>query len=56
MSRFGIVGEKVEKISIKDVEGRYYRKDTKLELNIYVHNDRVFFIEVKPFADEDDVE
>ncbi|MEL9940236.1 MAG: DUF3782 domain-containing protein [Ignisphaera sp.] len=56
LKSFGVEGERVEKITIKDVNGVYYRKGAKLEMDIYVHDDKVFFIEVKSFADADDVE
>jgi hypothetical protein len=52
----GLRIEKVEKLRLKDVEGKYYRKGAKLEIDIYAHNDKVYFIEVKSLVDIDDVE
>lgn len=52
----GVEPVKVEKISFKDVEGRYYRRGARLELDIYVHDKMVYFIEVKSLAEVDDVE
>jgi len=56
LSHMGIEPVKVEKISYKDIDGRYYRKGAKLELDIYVHDTEVEFIEVKSYADVGDVE
>jgi len=56
LSHMGIETVKVEKISYKDIDGRYYRKGAKLELDIYVHDTEVEFIEVKSYADVGDVE
>jgi len=52
----GVDISRVEKISFKDTEGKYYRRGAKLELDIYAHNSKVFFIEVKSFVEPDDVE
>ncbi len=52
----GIQAEKVEKISIKDVDGRWLRKGARIELDIYIHNQDVWFIEVKSLVEPDDVE
>jgi len=56
LSHMGIEPVRVEKISYKDIDGRYYRKGAKLELDIYVHDTEVEFIEVKSYADVGDVE
>ncbi len=52
----GIQAEKVEKISIKDVDGRWLRRGARIELDIYIHNQDVWFIEVKSLVEPDDVE
>jgi hypothetical protein len=54
--REGLEIRKVEKISFKDVDGRYYRKGAKLELDIYAHDDKVYFMEVKSLVDVNDIE
>jgi hypothetical protein len=54
--REGLEIRKVEKISFKDVDGRYYRRGAKLELDIYAHDDKVYFMEVKSLVDVNDVE
>ncbi|MCS7110939.1 MAG: DUF3782 domain-containing protein [Ignisphaera sp.] len=56
LKSFNIEGEKVEKISIKDTEGRYYRKGARLEMDIYIHDNVTYFIEVKSLVEDDDVE
>jgi hypothetical protein len=54
--REGLEIRKVEKISFKDVDGRYYRRGAKLELDIYAHDNKVYFMEVKSLVDVNDVE
>jgi hypothetical protein len=54
--REGLEIRKVEKISFKDVDGRYYRRGAKLELDIYGHDDKVYFMEVKSLVDVNDIE
>ncbi len=56
LKRKGIHAEKVEKISIKDIDGRWFRKGARIELDIYVHNREVWFIEVKSLVELNDVE
>ncbi|MGC9180416.1 MAG: DUF3782 domain-containing protein, partial [Vulcanisaeta sp.] len=52
----GIEPGKVEKFAYIDVDGRYYRPGAKLEVDVYVHNDKLYLIEVKSHADLEDVE
>jgi hypothetical protein len=52
----GIGVWRVEKLRLKDVDGRYLRRGAKLEIDIYAHDDKVYFIEVKSLVDVDDVE
>jgi len=47
---------RVEKLRLKDVDGRYLRRGAKLEIDIYAHDDKVYFIEVKSLVEVDDVE
>ncbi len=56
LKRKGIHAEKVEKISIKDIDGRWFRKGARIELDIYVHNREIWFIEVKSLVELNDVE
>ncbi|MEM0311286.1 MAG: DUF3782 domain-containing protein [Ignisphaera sp.] len=56
IERFGIDVEKIEKISFRDYDGKYLQKGAKLEIDIYISDKATYFIEVKSFADEDDVE
>ncbi|MEM2260638.1 MAG: DUF3782 domain-containing protein, partial [Candidatus Methanomethylicaceae archaeon] len=43
----GIKPEKIEKFVYVDVDGRYYRRGAKLELDLYVHDEKVYFMEIK---------
>ncbi len=47
---------RVEKLRLKDVDGRYLRRGARLEIDIYAHDDKVYFIEVKSLVEVDDVE
>jgi len=56
LERMGVEPGRVEKISYRDIDGRYYRKGARLELDTYIHDNGASFIEVKPLADTNDVE
>ncbi|MEM2297057.1 MAG: DUF3782 domain-containing protein [Ignisphaera sp.] len=47
--------DKVEKFIYVDAEGRYMSKGDTLEIDIYIHNKEIFFIEVKSFIDVEDI-
>lgn len=47
---------KVEKLRLKDVDGRYLRRGARLEIDIYAHDDKVYFIEVRSLVEVNDVE
>jgi len=52
----GVIPEKIERFTYVDVDGRYYVKGSKIEFDIYAHNDKVYLVEVKSHADVEDVE
>ena len=52
----GIEPGKVEKFEYIDSDGRYYKKGARIEVNIYVHNNKLYLIEVKALAEYEDVE
>ncbi|MEM2312684.1 MAG: DUF3782 domain-containing protein [Candidatus Nezhaarchaeales archaeon] len=52
----GIEPGRVEKFTYVDVDGRYYRKGARLELDVYVHDEKIYFIEVKSHGEVEDVE
>jgi hypothetical protein len=52
----GIIPEKIEKFTYVDVDGRYYVKGSKIEFDIYMHNNRIYLVEIKSHADAEDVE
>ena len=52
----GVIPEKIERFTYVDVDGRYYVKGSKIEFDIYLHNNRVYLVEVKSHADVEDVE
>jgi len=50
----GIESGKVEKFIYTDVDGKYYRQGARLEMDVYIHDDKVYLIEVKSHAELDD--
>jgi len=52
----GIIPEKIEKFTYEDIDGKYYVKGSKIEFDIYVHDEKVYLIEVKSHVDVEDVE
>lgn len=47
---------RVEKLRLKDVDGSYLRRGARLEIGIYAHDDKVYFIEVRSLVEVNDVE
>jgi hypothetical protein len=52
----GIIPEKIEKFIYEDIDGKYYVKGSKIEFDVYVHDEKVYLIEVKSHVDVEDVE
>jgi len=52
----GVIPEKIERFTYVDVDGKYYVKGSKIEFDIYLHNARVYLVEIKSHADVEDVE
>jgi hypothetical protein len=52
----GMIPEKIERFTYVDSDGRYYVKDSKIEFDIYMHNERIYLVEIKSHADVEDVE
>ena len=52
----GIEPGKVERFVYTDVDGRYYRPGARLEIDVYIHDDKTYLIEVKSHAELEDVE
>ena len=52
----GIIPEKIERFTYVDTDGKYYVKGSRIEFDIYIHNDKVYLVEVKSHADIEDVE
>ncbi|NHW45153.1 MAG: DUF3782 domain-containing protein [Candidatus Verstraetearchaeota archaeon] len=52
----GIEPGKVEKFVYVDSEGKYYKKGARVEVDVYVHDERLYLIEVKSHAEYEDVE
>ncbi|HLI46977.1 MAG TPA: DUF3782 domain-containing protein [Geobacterales bacterium] len=55
LEKEGIKAEKIEKFTYKDKEGKYVPKGVKIEIDIYVHNKDIYFIEVTAHCREEDI-
>jgi hypothetical protein len=52
----GVEPGKVERFVYTDVDGRFYRRGARIEVDVYVHDERVYLVEVKSHAELEDVE
>jgi hypothetical protein len=52
----GIEPGKVEKYVYTDLRGEYLARGARIEVDVYIHNEKVYLIEVKSYAEVDDVE
>ncbi len=48
--------DKVESFVYVDVDGKYYRRGAKIEVDVYLHDGDLYLLEVKSLVEEDDVE
>ena len=56
LEKRGIEAGKVEKFVYTDVDGRFYRRGARIEVDVYIHDEKMYLIEVKPHAELEDVE
>lgn len=47
---------KIEKFTYRDFEGRYFKRGARIEIDVYVHNEEAYLIEVKSLLEEEDVD
>ncbi len=47
--------DRVEKFVYKDIDGKYYVRGAKIEVDVYLHDDKMYLIKVKSYVDIDDV-
>jgi len=52
----GVEAERVERFVYRDVDGRYYRRGAKIEVDVYLHDKAMYLVEVKSYADHEDIE
>jgi hypothetical protein len=52
----GVEPGKVEKYVYTDLKGEYLARGARIEVDVYIHNEKVYLIEVKSYAEVDDVE
>ncbi|MCC6004298.1 MAG: DUF3782 domain-containing protein [Thermofilum sp.] len=52
----GIRPENIAKFTYEDVDGKYYRKGARIEVDVYMHDESTILIEVKSRAELEDVE
>lgn len=52
----GVEPGRVEKFVYTDVDGRFYRRGARIEVDVYIHDGGLYLVEVKSHAELDDVE
>jgi hypothetical protein len=52
----GVEPGRVEKFVYTDVDGRFYRRGARIEVDVYIHDGAMYLVEVKSHAELDDVE
>lgn len=52
----GVEPGRVEKFVYADVDGRFYRRGARIEVDVYIHDGGMYLVEVKSHAELDDVE
>jgi hypothetical protein len=52
----GVEPGKVERFVYTDVDGRFYRRGARVEVDVYIHDERMYLVEVKSHAELDHVE
>ena len=52
----GVEPGKVERFVYTDVDGRFYRRGARIEVDVYIRDERMYLVEVKPHAELDHVE
>ncbi len=55
LERHGIKPLSVQRLQYVDVDGRYIARGAVIEIDIYVHDDELWLLEVKAYAEPDDV-
>ena len=48
--------DKIEKFTYVDLDGKFFEKGTKIEIDVYAHDQEAYLIEVKSLLEEDDVD
>jgi hypothetical protein len=56
LKEVGVEVDRVERFTYRDVDGRYYRRGAVIEVDVYTHDRATYLVEVKSYADRDDVE
>jgi hypothetical protein len=52
----GVEPGKVERFVYTDVDGRFYRRGARIEVDVYIHDEKMYLVEVKSHAELDHVE
>ncbi|MFP3198974.1 MAG: DUF3782 domain-containing protein [Thermoproteus sp.] len=52
----GVEPGRVEKFVYTDVDGRFYRSGARIEVDVYIHDGKMYLVEVKSHAELEDVE
>ncbi|MCG2863989.1 MAG: DUF3782 domain-containing protein [Vulcanisaeta sp.] len=56
LEKRGIEPGRVEKFEYIDYDGKFYKRKARIEVGVYVHDEKLYLIEVKSLAEYEDVE
>lgn len=56
LEKRGIEPGRVERFEYIDYDGKFYKKGARIEVDVYVHDEKLYLIEAKSLAEYDDVE
>jgi len=48
--------DRIEKFTYKDLDGRFFERGAKIEIDVYAHDQEAYLIEVKSMLEESDVD
>ena len=52
----GVEPGKVDRFVYTDIDGRFYRRGARIEVDVYIHDEKMYLVEVKSHAELDHVE
>ena len=56
LEKRGIEPGRVERFEYIDYDGKFYKRKARIEVGVYVHDEKLYLIEVKSLAEYEDME